>query len=111
MCKVSKSWLKNNGFIETVYKNVHEYHNYMQEVINQKQTVYGIYFKDRWARFDCYYYVTTNKYGDKRISRYYMFTAYNQKTHFKVENSITYSLPTREQMRAACLVCGISLPY
>lgn len=107
MCKVSSKWFKDNGFKETVYENTHEYNNYMQEVTKQKQTVYSIYLKDRWVRFDIYYYVTINKFGDKKISRYYMFNAYNKKTNFKVENNITHSLPTVEQMKAALVVVGI----
>lgn len=107
MNKVNRKWFLDNGFKESVYENTKDYQNYMGEVRKEKNTQYAIYFKDRWARFDVYYYVTTNKFGDKKISRYYMFNAYNKKTNFKVENNITHSLPTVEQIQAALLVIGI----
>ncbi|MBQ3414750.1 MAG: hypothetical protein IJH39_05240 [Clostridia bacterium] len=109
MDKVSKSWLKKHGFKETVYEDVEERHNHMQEVYRKKQSSYMIAFKDRWARFDCYYYVTTNKFGDKKISRYYMFYGFNKKTNFVVENRITHYLPTVEQMKSALNVIGIGI--
>jgi len=66
MNKISKSWLKSNGFKETIYENVEDRNNCMKEVYKEKQSSYMIDFKDRWARFDIFYNVTTNKFGDKR---------------------------------------------
>ena len=107
MNKVDRKWFLDNGFKESVYENTKDYQNHMGEVTKEKTTQYGIYFKDRWARFDIYYRVTTNKFGDKKIGRYYMFYGHNKKTNFEIENRITYYKPTIEQMKAALLVIGI----
>lgn len=107
--KVSDKWFKDHNFKKNVYTNTHEVGNYMGDVVKKKQVTYSIYFEDRWIRFDSYYQETKNKFGDKKISRYYMLFVYNKKTKFKVENTITHHLPTIEQMKAACLVCGIAI--
>lgn len=108
MEKINKTWLKNNGFKESVYENTEERSNHMQEVIKKKQTIHELYFPDKWARFDSYYTIITNKFGDKKISRYYMFSAANKKTGFFVENRISHYLPTIEQINAALKVVGIN---
>lgn len=108
MCKVSKSWFKKHGFEETVYEDVHEYHNYRQEVTKKKQIIYELCFKDKYVRFDSYYSVKTNKFNDKKISRYYIVSAYNYKTNFRIENTITHYLPTVEQMEAILKIVGIT---
>lgn len=108
MEKINKKWLKANGFKETIYETVEDRNNCMKEVYKKKQSSYMIDLKDRWARFDCYYYVTTNKFGDKKISRWYMFYGFNKKTNFVVENKISHYLPTIEQINAALKVVEIN---
>ena len=109
MEKISKTWLKNHGFkitpdISVIYRN-----NYRCEVETNKHYIYSMYLKDKYIRFDTYYTEVKNKFGNKKIRRYYRFSAYNKKTRFNVENNISYYLPTIEQFKSAALTVGITL--
>ena len=95
--KISNKYLKSTGWSEWIDEKNEDAGNHMGEHTYSKHEHFMIdkYDKNRsrhlrrsFARLDHFYRKTTNKWGDCKISNYYMFTAHGN--NYKVETGVIY---------------------
>ena len=112
--KISNSYLKSTGWKEYIKEDHTDVGNHMGEHVYEKHEHFMIdkYDKNRvrhlrrsYARIDHFYRKTTNKWGDCKISNYYMFSASGN--NFKFETGVIYHKLTIEELENILKIVGI----
>ncbi len=109
--KVSEKWFKEHGWKEYVDETRENKENARQEKVYRKHIIYSIYNNrnivksKKYARFDHFYEVVTDKWGAVQKRNWYMFSCYGN--GFSIENRICFRKMTIEQIESALKVVGI----